>query len=83
MKKFVSLLLALMLTVVLAVSAFAADKTPSPSQTGENQGTEIVTSGGDVVSPQTGDTDPVWVVLSLAGMAAGMCLVVKKRHTSC
>ena len=40
--------------------------------------------GGTVpTSPQTGEADAVWVIAGIAGLAAGTCIVVKKRSTAC
>ena len=87
MKKIMSLLLALLLATALTVSAFAQGFTNSAGQEGEdpvipNPGSTI--PGGTVpTSPQTGEADAVWVITGIAGLAAGTCIVVKKRSTAC
>ena len=81
MKKLTSLLLALMLSAALTIPAFADGFTPSSSQ----EGTDPVVPGKSdnadnaPTSPQTGEADPVWVITGIAGLAAGTCIVVKKR----
>lgn len=82
MKKIMSLLLALLLAAALTVSAFAQGFTNSAGQEGEDP--VIPTPGGTVPSsPQTGEADAVWVIAGIAGLAAGTCIVVKKRSTAC
>lgn len=92
MKKIMSLLLALLLAAALTVSAFAQGFTNSAGQEGEdpvnpNPGGTVpggATPGGTVPSsPQTGEADAVWVIAGIAGLAAGTCIVVKKRSTAC
>ena len=76
MKKLVSLMLALMLATVLTIPAFGF--TPSRSQGGD----DVVVPGKDdnaPTSPQTGEADAAWVITGIAGLAAGTCIVVKKR----
>ena len=79
MKKLMSLMLALMLAAALTIPAFGF--TPSSCQGGG----DVVVPGKDdnaPTSPQTGEADAVWVITGIAGLAAGTCVVVKKRSAA-
>lgn len=79
MKKLMSLMLALMLAAALTIPAFGF--VPSSGQGGG----EVVVPGKDddaPTSPQTGEADAAWVITGIAGLAAGTCVVVKKRSAA-
>ncbi len=79
MKKLMSLMLALMLAAALTIPAFGF--TASRGQDGD----DVVVPGKDdnaPTSPQTGEADAAWVITGIAGLAAGTCVVVKKRSAA-
>ena len=72
-------LMSLMLAAALTIPAFGF--TPSSGQGGG----DVVVPGKDdnaPTSPQTGEADAAWVITGIAGLAAGTCVVVKKRSAA-
>lgn len=74
MKKLVVLICALVMTICMSLTAFAADPIISPISTPDtSDGT------GDNTSPQTGDTNVILYTAGAVVVLAGVAVVAKKK----